>query len=83
MFLVCAPEERAVRRLRERGELDPSPEEIRAEAERLVARDEQDSSRAVAPLMRAADAVLLDTTELDFGAQVRAITRLAETRMRR
>jgi cytidylate kinase len=80
VFLVCAPEERARRRLREHGNASPSREEVRAEAARLLARDEQDSSRSVAPLLRAPDAVLLDTTALPFDAQVRLLVRLARSR---
>jgi CMP/dCMP kinase len=80
VFLVCAAEERARRRLLEQGRADLTTEEIREEALRLTGRDEQDSTRAVAPLLRAPDAVLLDTTELPFPAQVRAIVRLAEAR---
>ncbi len=80
IFLVCDPEERARRRLRERGIEAPDPAALRAEAERLVARDLQDQSRDAAPLLRAPDAVMLDNTELDFDAQVRAIVRLATAR---
>jgi CMP/dCMP kinase len=77
IFLVCDPEERAMRRLRQDGVPSPTPEQIRDEARRLLERDQSDQSRDVAPLLRAPDAVLLDTTGLDFDAQVRAITRLA------
>lgn len=80
LFLACAPEERARRRLLEQGSGRPSEEEIRAEAERLAARDLSDSTRAVAPLLRSPDAILLDTTELDFTAQVGAIVELARER---
>ena len=80
-YLVCAPEERARRRLREGGAADLSEEAVRSEAKRLQARDAIDSSRAVAPLSQAADAVLVDTTELDFGEQVEALVRLARARM--
>jgi cytidylate kinase len=80
VFLVCAPEERAQRRLREQGLDTPTEAEIRAETERLLERDRLDSSRALAPLLRAPDAIQLDTTELDFGAQVRVIVRLAKSR---
>jgi cytidylate kinase len=82
VFLVCAPEERALRRLREVGTPQPTKEMIRAEAQRLLARDELDSARAVAPLLRAPDAVQLDTTALPFDAQVRVIVRLALSRTR-
>jgi cytidylate kinase len=82
VFLVCAPEERALRRLREQGSSDPGEGEIRAEAARLIERDRLDSERAEAPLLRAPDAVELDTTDLDFDAQVRAIVELAQGRVR-
>ena len=81
VFLVCDPEERARRRLRERGIDDPAEVEVVAERERLQVRDRLDSERAVAPLLRAADAVQLDTTELPFSAQVAAIVRLARARL--
>lgn len=80
VFLVCEPEERARRRLREQGVTAPTDAEVRAETERLLERDRLDSSRAVAPLLRAPDAIQLDTTELDFSAQVRVIVRLAKSR---
>jgi cytidylate kinase len=80
IFLTCAAEERARRRLAEQGADAPEPGLLREEVSRLLQRDEQDSSRAVAPLLRAPDAVLLDTTDLDFAAQVRAIVRLARAR---
>lgn len=80
IFLVCAPDVRAARRLQQQGIAAPDPEMIRAEAARLQERDRVDASRPVAPLSRAADAVLVDTTELTFEAQVGAITRLAQSR---
>jgi cytidylate kinase len=80
VFLVADPRERARRRLLEQGARDPSPEEIDAEAERLQGRDEIDSTRAVAPLARASDAVEVDTTHRSFAAQVQEIVRLARAR---
>ena len=77
VFLVADPAERARRRLREHGVAQPSDDEVREEAARLQGRDEIDSTRAVAPLARAADAVELDTTRLEFSAQVAEIVRLA------
>ena len=81
VFLVCDPEERARRRLLQMGEaVDDSS--LREEAARLRERDRLDTEREVAPLLRAADAVLLDTTFQDFEAQVEAIVRLARARSR-
>ena len=82
VFLVCAPEERARRRLREQGVPAIDDAEVRRETERLTGRDAADSTRAVAPLARADDAVLLDTTALAFDEQVQAILRLAERAIR-
>jgi len=80
VYLVADPAERARRRLREHGVAAPTDDEVRDEAARLQGRDEIDSTRAVAPLARAADAVELDTTGLEFAAQVAAIVRLAKAR---
>lgn len=42
----------------------------------LQARDQIDSSRDIAPLMRASDAVYLDTTTLTFAQSVEAMARI-------
>lgn len=63
-FLDARPEVRAERRyleLRARGE-NPDRDVILAD---IVARDEQDRNRAVDPLRPAADAVMVDTSDLD------------------
>ena len=65
IFLTAAPEMRARRRyeeLRARGD-DVTYEEVLAD---LLRRDENDISRAAAPLRQAEDAVLVDTTDLDL-----------------
>lgn len=79
-FLVCDPRERARRRLREQGATELSDAEVEAEVLRLTGRDDLDSNRAVAPLMQARDAVVVDTTALDFDEQVETIVRLARER---
>ena len=64
VFLTASPEERARRRfleLREKG-IDQPYEEVLRE---MNERDLRDSTRAVAPLRPAEDAVLLDSSELD------------------
>jgi cytidylate kinase len=50
---------------------------VREEVAALGARDDADSSRAIAPLRPADDAVLLDTTVLTFDEQVNRIVELA------
>lgn len=64
LFITAAPEERARRRhleLNRRGETSS----LSAILEDIVARDARDAGRSTAPLKAAADAVILDTTELD------------------
>jgi cytidylate kinase len=80
VFLVADPAERARRRLAERGQASDATG-VQAEAETLVRRDERDASRDVAPMARASDAVLLDTTGLTFEQQVRAIVDLVKQRV--
>ena len=47
----------------------------------ILARDARDGGRATAPLARAADAILLDTSELDEDAAVAAAIRLVAARL--
>jgi cytidylate kinase len=75
VFLVAEPEERARRRLVERGR-NSDPATVKAEAGALLARDAHDSQRDVAPLARAGDAVVIDTTRLGFEEQVRLVVDL-------
>ncbi|MGE5173242.1 MAG: (d)CMP kinase [Betaproteobacteria bacterium] len=64
-FLDASPEERGHRRyleLKAKG-MDVNPERITRE---IRDRDEQDSGRSLAPLRRADDAVLVDSTRIDI-----------------
>jgi cytidylate kinase len=76
IFLTASPEARAGRRISQRG-LSVEPEGLDAEAAALAARDHADSTRPVAPLRPAEDAVHLDTTAMDFVEQVRFIVERA------
>ncbi len=76
VFLVAAPEVRAERRLRQRGD-EVEPDRLRAEADRIAARDAADTTRAVAPLQPAHDAVRIDTSGMSFEEQVGRIVALA------
>lgn len=81
VFLTAHPEERARRRITQRGGgKAPDDATLRRESEALAARDAADASRPVAPLRPAADAVQLDTTRLSFEAQVARIVALARER---
>ena len=76
VFLTASPEARAGRRINQRG-MTAEPTRLEAEAAALAARDHADSTRPVAPLRAADDAVLLDTTALTFADQVTRIVELA------
>jgi CMP/dCMP kinase len=72
VFLVADPAERARRRLLQMG-LTADPAAVSAEVARIQERDRTDSSREVAPLRPADDALTLDTTTLTFDEQVETI----------
>ncbi len=80
IFLTASVDERAKRRykeLEEKGE-SVSFEEIRSQIEE---RDYRDTHREVSPLCQAADAVLLDTSDMDLDMVVSAIVNMAKERM--
>lgn len=76
-FLTASTEERARRRYEELADREPdvTPEGVRAA---LETRDERDSTRAVAPLRPADDAVQVDTTALSLEAVVAELARQIE-----
>jgi cytidylate kinase len=76
VYLLADLEERARRRLRESGAIDPTPEHLAAEVDTIHARDRKDSGRDISPLKKAEDAVEIDTTELTFEEQVSRIVDL-------
>ena len=80
VFLTASPEERAKRRCREleqRGQ----PVDYRQLLEEITQRDYADSHRAAAPLKQAEDAVLLDTSALDFDASLEALLAIVKERV--
>lgn len=76
VFLEADLEERARRRLLQDGIEDPEEDRIALEAARLEERDRRDSRRPVSPLRVPEDAVVLDTTDMEFEEQVEAIVRV-------
>lgn len=76
VFLIATPEARAFRRLKQQGSQVDS-DQLAAETDRLARRDRADSGRAVAPLVQASDARVLDTSDLTFEAQVDRIVEWA------
>ncbi len=80
IYLTAAPEVRAERRAGQLGLTEA--EEIAALAADLRRRDEYDSSRADSPLRPAADAVVVDSTDLDREAVVDRVVELARRAVR-
>ncbi|HEY6059849.1 MAG TPA: (d)CMP kinase, partial [Gemmatimonadales bacterium] len=80
VFLTASPDERARRRLSQRG-VGVDEARIARESETLAARDRVDASRPVAPLRPAHDAVLLDSTALSLDEQVARVVALAHERL--
>jgi cytidylate kinase len=76
IFLTATAEARAGRRITQRGKTVDA-DRLRSETEALAARDHADSTREVAPLRKAPDAIELDTTALTFEQQVEGIVTLA------
>jgi CMP/dCMP kinase len=80
IYLTAAPEIRAERRAGQLGLTEP--DEVAALAEDLRRRDEYDSSRADSPLRPAADAIVVDSTDLDREAVVARVVELARRAVR-
>ena len=79
VFLTASVEERALRRFKESGEAQGI---ALADLEREIAeRDRKDAGRAISPLIQAADAVLIDSTELTIEEVSSRITELGLTKM--
>ena len=80
LYVTASPEARARRRHDElvRIGLSPAYEDVLAD---IRARDERDSARAVAPLQRAPDSDLLDTSNLTVDAAIAAALALVEARL--
>lgn len=75
IFLTATPEARATRRMKEleqRGTPQPFEDVLKD----IQERDYNDSHRAAAPLKQADDAVLLDTTELNFHESEEALLKI-------
>jgi CMP/dCMP kinase len=79
VFLTADPEARAARR---NAELTGAEVTVAQTRESLARRDRIDSGRTAAPLLRADDAVLLDTTGLSLDEAIQAIVDLAGDRRR-
>ena len=80
LFVTAAPEVRARRRFLELTSAGRDVDEARILAD-ILARDARDMGRADAPLVQAADADLLDTSNLDIAAAVQQAVELVSKRL--
>ena len=81
IFLPASPEARATRRWKEYQQkgIDTPYEDVLADVKQ---RDYQDTHRAAAPLKQADDAVLLDTSELNFEQSFEAMKKIITEKVR-
>jgi cytidylate kinase len=79
IFLEATPEARAERRWKEHLEKGESPE-LGEVLDEVHERDKRDTERKVSPLVRSADAVLVDNTAMDVDETARLIVQLARER---
>jgi len=79
IFLTASAEERARRRYNQLKEKGPGAS-LSALSREIAERDARDSSRAVAPLVPAADAERIDSTELTIEAAVERVIELGRRR---
>jgi cytidylate kinase len=74
-YIDASPEERARRRAADPAHTG-SPSNIASVQSELVARDKSDSTRSVAPLARADDAIYIDTTSMPIDVVVHRVLML-------
>ncbi|MGD9811896.1 MAG: (d)CMP kinase [Sphingobium sp.] len=82
LFVTASPRVRAMRRCAEM-ESRGLPGDVAVTEADIRARDERDMTRAEAPLVQAADADLLDTSDLTIEASVRKAIALVDARVER
>jgi len=78
-FLTASPEERAFRRVRDLA-ANGRPADPAQVAAEMAVRDERDSTRAAAPLRRADDAILIDSSTLSVDEVVTLMERTVRAR---
>ena len=78
-YIDASPEERARRRAADPAHTG-SPSNIANVQSELVARDQSDSTRSVAPLAKAEDAIYIDTTSMPIEAVVERVLKIVEAK---
>lgn len=79
IYLTASPEVRAMRRVRQLSEQGKSIE-YEETLKDIIYRDNQDQTRELNPLMKAKDAVIIDTSDMDIGEVVNLIIEKASER---
>lgn len=80
IYLTASAEERAKRRHKELEQLPDAPD-YETVLREILARDQQDMTRAEAPLKQAEDAVLIDTSDLTLEESIAAVEALCRARL--
>ena len=81
LFVTASIEVRAQRRVRELLERG-MPAHYEEVVRDLKARDERDSNRLLAPLAKAGDAILLDTSDMDVEAAIAQAIRMVDEKLK-
>ena len=81
-FLTASAEERAIRRFTELKD-DKNGKTLNEIEKEIEERDLRDSTRTTSPLVSAEDAIEVDTTDMTVIEQVKHLTRLIQTEMRK
>ncbi len=82
IYLDATPEERAKRRMKQNQEkgMNSSYEEV---LENIIDRDKRDSTREIAPLRKAEDAIYIDSTNLKIEEVVEEVVKIVESKKKR
>ncbi len=80
IFLIASDEARARRRYLELVEKDPTTK-FETVLSEIVLRDKNDSTRKTAPAVPAADAVILDNSDLDREGTIQAAVKIIESKL--
>ena len=80
VYLTAAPEERAKRRYEQLLQAG-QPADYQKVLADVIARDHQDSTRAIDPLRPAEDAVIIDSTHNTKAQTLQAVLQLLEDRL--
>lgn len=81
IFMTASLEQRALRRLKQLERSDgPGPLSAKDIMDSIASRDHQDSQRDTAPMKRAEDAILFDTSDLDVPEAIACLKDLLKTK---